>query len=292
MVLSSLMTGGFSPVTNFSPYAAFPAGLIVIVMMTFGAMSFRIHYRIITLKLRKAITAEFIVYLFISAICVVALMKLYPLDLFTTVFHVLSASSGTGFSTIDFTKVPDKPKLVYILLMFIGGMSFSTAGGIKISRLILFFKSIFYTMRTAVGNDDKDKIMIDGNEFGSNIIITNLVLILVSIVIAVGAGVMFWFSGFGLVDSMFEVSSAFGTVGLSTGIATIALAAHLKLSLIVLMIMGRVEAIPFFVALSGLRLKMGARAAPIEETAQVVEPFPSEPFKTEPGISNDEFKIS
>ncbi|MBU4077377.1 MAG: hypothetical protein KKD46_05460 [Euryarchaeota archaeon] len=136
--------------------------------------------------------------------------------------------------------------------------------------------------------------MIDGNEFGGNIIIANLVLIIVSLSVVLGAGVMFWFSGFGLVDSMFEVSSAFGTVGLSTGIATLALAAHLKLALIVLMIMGRVEAIPFFVALSGLRLKKGDRAAPtpVEETAQVVEPIPSDSFKTEPEISNDEFKIS
>ncbi len=281
IVLSSLMTGGFSPVTNFSPYAAFPAGLIVMVMMVFGAISFIVHYRIITLNLRKAITAEFIVYLSISAISIVALMNLYPIDIFSTIFHVLSASSGTGFATIDFTKVPEKAKLVYILLMFIGGMSFSTAGGIKISRLMLFFKSIIYTLRNAIGNDDKDKIMIDGNEFGGNIIISNLVLVLVSVVIAVGAGVMFWFSGFGLVDSMFEVASAFGTVGLSTGIATQALAAHLKLSLIVLMIMGRVEAIPFFVSLSGLRLKTGAQAAAVDGTAQV-EPFQSEPVNAEP----------
>ena len=133
--------------------------------------------------------------------------------------------------------------------------------------------------------------MIDGNEFGGNIIIANLVLIIVSMSVVLGSGVMFWLSGFGLVDSMFEVASAFGTVGLSAGIATIALAAHLKLALIVLMIMGRVESIPFFVALSGLRLKTGDRAAKVEETVQVVEPSPSEPFKTEPGISNDEFKV-
>jgi len=81
--------------------------------------------------------------------------------------------------------------------------------------------------------------MIDGNEFGGNIIIANLVLIIVSMSVVLGSGVMFWLSGFGLVDSMFEVASAFGTVGLSAGIATIALAAHLKLALIVLMIMGR-----------------------------------------------------
>lgn len=268
VVLSSLMTGGFSPVADFSPYAAFPAGLIVIVMMIFGAMSFIIHYRIISGKLRKAITSEFIVFLLISALCVLVLMTLYPLDVYTTLFHVFSASSGTGFSTIDFTSVPEKPKLVYIILMFIGGMSFSTAGGIKISRLMLFFKSIFYTMRTAIGNDDNN-ITVDGNEFGSKVIIANLVLIIISLTVVLGAGAMFWFSGFGLVDSMFEVASAFGTVGLSAGITTIALAAPLKLALIVLMIMGRVESIPFFVALSGLRLNKGSQGETVEGTSQV-----------------------
>ncbi|GFO97281.1 hypothetical protein ig2599ANME_1481 [groundwater metagenome] len=63
---------------------------------------------------------------------------------------------------------------------------------------------------------------------------------------------------------MFEVASAFGTAGLSAGIATKALAAHLKLSLILLMIVGRVETIPFFVAASGIRLKQSAQGAPVE----------------------------
>jgi len=194
VVLSSLMTGGFSPVADFSPYTAFPTGIVVIVMMVFGAMSFIIHYRFISGKFRYAITKELIAYLLISFMSVFTLMVIYPLDLYTTVFHVLSASSGTGFSTIDFSSVPEKPKLVYILLMFIGGMSFSTAGGIKISRLMLFFKSIFYTIRNALGNNE-DNITIDGNEFGKNIIIANIVLILVSLMLVLGAGPCFVFQG-------------------------------------------------------------------------------------------------
>ncbi len=281
VVLSSLMTGGFSPVADFSPYAAFPSGIVVIVMMVMGAVSFIIHYKVITGKLGTAITGELIVFLFISALSVIALAIIYPIDLFTTIFHVFSASSGTGFSTIDFSKVPENAKSVYILIMFIGGMSFSTAGGIKISRVILFFKSVLYTIRSALGNDE-DAIYIESNEFGRNEMIANLVLILVSLILVIGAGMMFLFSGFSLMDSMFEVVSAFGTVGLSAGIVNAALAAHLKLALIALMIVGRVEVIPFLVAVSGMSARQNNRAAGVNEPSPL-ESVSSGPVKENPG---------
>lgn len=276
VVLSSLMTGGFSPVTDFSPYSTHSAGILVMVIMIFGATSFIMHYRLLTGNLRKVLTKEFIVFLGISFLGAIVLMVLYPLDFYTTLFHVLSASSGTGFSTIDFSRMPEKPKTVYILLMLIGGMSFSTAGGIKILRLMLFFKSICFSMRTEEGKDE-DGITIDGIKYPKNTVISNLTLIIVSLAFVLGFGVLFWFSGFGLVDSMFEVTSAFGTVGLSAGIATKALAAHLKIALIILMIAGRVEALPFLVAFSEIKqLRRKAKAAPGEadwfKTATVQTP--------------------
>ena len=260
VVLSSLMTGGFSPVTDFSPYASFPIGFFVIFMMVLGATSFIIHYKIVTGKLMSAVTGELIVFFLISTFCVIVLSIIYPIDLFSTIFHVMSASSGTGFSTIDFGKIPDKAKAVYILLMFIGGMSFSTAGGIKISRLMLFFKSVLFTIRIALGNE-VDTIYVEKNAYGRNEMIVNLILIMVSLIFVFGTGMLFLLSGFNPMDSMFEVVSAFGTVGLSSGIVNLSLASHLKMSLIFLMILGRVEAIPFLVAVSGMRTRQSKRRA-------------------------------
>jgi len=271
VVLSSLMTGGFSPVFDFSPYASFPTGFVVIVMMLLGAMSFIIHYKIVTGKFMAAVTGELIVFFLISAFSIIVLAVIYPIDIFTTVFHVLSASSGTGFSTIDFSNVPDKAKVVFILLMFIGGMSFSTAGGIKISRLILFFKSVLFTIRAALGSEE-DRIYVEKNAYGRNEMIANLVLIMVSLIVVFGTWMLFLFSGFNLMDSMFEVVSAFGTVGLSAGIVDLSLAAHLKISLILLMIIGRVEAIPFLVAVSGVRAKQKKRRALFEDSSSQVPP--------------------
>lgn len=111
VVLSSLMTGGFSPIADFSPYTAFPVSLVVIVMMVFGATSFFIHYRIVHRKFRTAFSKEFWMFIIISAIGVVAVRAVYPLDIFTIIFHVLSASTGTGFFTINFSIIPEKANL-------------------------------------------------------------------------------------------------------------------------------------------------------------------------------------
>lgn len=252
IALSSLMTGGFSPVADFSQYAAFPAVPFVIVMMVFGATSFFIHYRIISRKIRSAFTKEFWVFILISAAGALAFQMIYPLDISSTIFHVLSASTGTGFSTINFGSIPEKAKFLYIILMFLGGMSFSTAGGIKIFRLMLFLKSIPFAMGYSTGKENK-KIVFDGTDYDKKDIFANLLIILLSIAIIVVAGTLLSFSGFGLVDSMFEAVSAFSTVGLSVGIVSTALAMHLKFALIILMVVGRVEILPFLVTVAKIK---------------------------------------
>ncbi|MFZ2410008.1 MAG: potassium transporter TrkG [Candidatus Methanoperedens sp.] len=252
VVLSSLMTGGFSPVADFSPYAAFPAVLVVIVMMIFGATSFFIHYRIIHRKFRSALTKEFWMFLLISAIGVLAVQAVYPLGILSTVFHVLSATTSTGFSTINFSLIPEKAKFLFIVLMFLGGMSFSTSGGIKIFRLALFLKSIPLAIGSLIGKE-YEKIEFDGKDYDKKDVVINLVFILLSVALVAVTGTLLYFSGFGLIDSMFEAVSAFATSGLSVGIVSAALAVHLKLALIILMVIGRVEILPFLIAVTKIR---------------------------------------
>lgn len=252
VVLSSLMTGGFSPIADFSPYIAFPAVLVVIVMMVLGATSFFIHNRIIHGKFRSAFTKEFWMFILISAAGVFAIQAVYPLDLLSTVFHVLSASTGTSFSTINFSLIPEKAKFLFIILMFLGWMSFSTAGGIKIFRLAFFLKSIPYAIGSSIGRE-YENIEFDGNVYNRKDILTNLLFILLSFTLVVVTGALLSFSGFGLIDSMFEAVSAFATTGLSVGIVSATLAVHLKLALIILMVIGRVEIIPFLVAMTKVK---------------------------------------
>ena len=58
-----------------------------------------------------------------------------------TLFQVSSVVSTTGFSTADFALWPTVSQFVLVLLMFLGGCAGSTAGGLKVSRVMLLFKS-------------------------------------------------------------------------------------------------------------------------------------------------------
>jgi len=136
--------------------------------------------------------------------------------------------------------------------MFLGGMSFSTAGGIKIFRLALFLKSIPFALSSSIGKE-AERIEFDGKDYDKKDIIANIAFILLSIVLVVATGALLSFSGFGLIDSMFEAVSAFATTGLSVGIVSVALAIHLKLVLIILMVIGRVEILPFLIAVRKIK---------------------------------------
>ncbi|HZL22490.1 MAG TPA: potassium transporter TrkG [Nitrososphaeraceae archaeon] len=69
-------------------------------------------------------------------------------------FHVISASTTTGFQFIDLSHISTSGKILLIVLMLIGGTAFSTAGGIKIARIILIFhKLINYKQNTTTFHD-------------------------------------------------------------------------------------------------------------------------------------------
>ncbi len=62
-------------------------------------------------------------------------------------FQVASILTTTGFSTADFDLWPDLSRSILFLLMFVGGCAGSTAGGLKVSRVMLLFKLIRRELR-------------------------------------------------------------------------------------------------------------------------------------------------
>ena len=73
----------------------------------------------------------------------------------SSVFHVVSASTTTGFQFIDLSQISITGKILLIVLMLIGGTAFSTAGGIKIARLLLIFQKLLYRKNYALTFNDK-----------------------------------------------------------------------------------------------------------------------------------------
>lgn len=154
-------------------------------------------------------------------------------------FMTVSAQTTSGFQTVDPAGLAPATKLSLILSMIIGGDIGSTAGGIKIVRLLVILRLLqllfarTVTPRHAVLNTG---LKLDSPEIAAA----------VSVVTLYAAAILLsWFcfllAGLDPLDSLFDVVSAIGTVGLSTGVAGPDLAAPLKLVLCLDMLMGRLE---------------------------------------------------
>ncbi len=147
-------------------------------------------------------------------------------------FHSVSARTA-GFSTTNMASYSDAGLLVLIVLMFIGASPGSTGGGIKTSTFFVLFQGI---LSSATNKSEKAfRYTIPGGLFRKSAVITLLAL---GVVLS-GTWLMIVMDpNIPMIDALFEVTSAFGTVGLSTGI-TPTLSVGSKILSILIMYTGR-----------------------------------------------------
>lgn len=130
-------------------------------------------------------------------------------------FTAIMPRSG-GFSTLDIGMMTGESRLMTDVLMFIGGGSGSTAGGIRVTTFALLVLAIWAEVR---GNPD---VEVFGRRIpGETIRQAVGVLVLSVAIVFVGTFLLLRMTPFTLDQSLFEVLSAFGTVGLSTGITDV-----------------------------------------------------------------------
>ncbi len=137
-----------------------------------------------------------------------------------------------GFNVIDYGQMTEPGLLITIALMFIGGGSASTAGGIKVTTFALLGFVILSELR-----GEPEVTMFRRRSSPRTQRRALAVALLAVAAVGVGAMVLVMLTPEPLAASLFEATSAFGTVGLSTGIP--AVPAPGKLVLIVLMLIGR-----------------------------------------------------
>ena len=143
-------TGGFGvkadSIGGYSPYLQW---VITVFMLLFG-VNFNLYYLFLIRHARSALkSSELWCYLAIVTLSVTAItVNISPLygtlseSIRHAAFQVSSIMTTTGYSTVDFNLWPSFSKTLLVVLMFIGGCAGSTAGGLKVSRVMLLFKSI------------------------------------------------------------------------------------------------------------------------------------------------------
>jgi Trk-type K+ transport system membrane component len=148
-----------------------------------------------------------------------------------------------GFNSVDMAALREPSRLLTEVLMFIGGGSGSTAGGIKVTTFAVLGWVIWAEVR-----GDPDVVVFERRiPTGAQRQAVTVALLAVGVVV-VSAMVLLATSRLPRSDLMFEAISALGTVGLSTG-ATPLLSGSSQLIVVVLMLLGRVGPPTLFAAL-------------------------------------------
>jgi trk system potassium uptake protein TrkH len=255
--LSAVSTGGFSP------HDASLAGLnsqwsqaMVILLSVAGAIPLVLYFRSFKEGGRVLIKDRQLQGLLIAGLVAALLTALFlTRDGFTWiqalhhgVLNAFSAQSTAGFATLDISQLNAGAKLTLIFSMFLGGGVGSTAGGIKILRLFILGQLLYVFLqrpsmpKQAVVEASLGRRRLETDEIQNALSIVFVFLAFIGI-----SWLIFLGMGHNPLDSLFEVVSAIGTVGLSTGISSPDLHPLLKGVLCADMLLGRLEIIAWLV---------------------------------------------
>jgi trk system potassium uptake protein TrkH len=147
LAFATITGGGFIPLSNIITPDHPERLAILTVGMILSALPFAFHYHIFSRKgllTRKTISIEVTVFLVMitAAILIFYWLSQGKADIYSSIFHIISGSTTTGFQYLNIQSLPYGAKTVLTVMMLIGGTAFSTAGGIKVGRFILLYQEL------------------------------------------------------------------------------------------------------------------------------------------------------
>lgn len=143
-------TGGFSVNSDsIASYSNYQQWVIAIFMLLFG-VNFNVYYLILIGRIKSIFkSAELWTYILIVLFSIgLITANIYPMyqnfsdAIRLSAFQTSSIITTTGYTTTDFNQWPEFSKAILLILMFIGGCAGSTAGGIKVTRVVILLKQL------------------------------------------------------------------------------------------------------------------------------------------------------
>ncbi len=262
-------TGGFS-VRNASiaAYNSVYIEVVITIFMFLFSLNFNLYFLIITGHITKALKNEearaFFIVIVVSIFAVatnvyyssVTAIRSFGEAMRYSSFQVLSLGSTTGFSSIDYNCWPTFSKVIFLLLMVIGGMAGSTAGGIKMSRFLILGKSTAMDIRKMVHPREVLTVKLEGEPVHRDIINNVRTFFVTWVAILVMCTILISIEDFGGFLTNFSASLScisnigpgFEIVGPSANFAGYSYFSKIILSLE--MLFGRLEIFPLIVLFS------------------------------------------
>ena len=228
---STMGTGGFS--TRTASVAAFNSPLvetIIIIFMVLSGMNFALHYRLWVERQPRSFFSDveirFYMVLIASATLLIFISLVWshsydPVTSFrNSLFQVSSIMTTTGFVTANFETWHSFPQLILLALMFIGGCTGSTAGGMKVSRILMLLKVVGREFKRMVERKGVFTIRLGSAVFPEHSIQSLLNLVCLALLVNSVACLLLALSGLDSLTSitavaacMFNIGPGFGNVG-------------------------------------------------------------------------------
>lgn len=256
-------TGGFGikadSIAGYSPYIQWT---ITAFMFIFG-VNFNLYYLALIRRFKTAISSEELwAYIGIAAVSITAIaVNIRPLySTFSetvrySAFQVMTVMSTTGFATADFNLWPQFSKTVLFILMFFGACAGSTAGGLKISRVVMLFKSVKCELKKMLHPRAVSAVRFEGKSLDNATISGVGMYFALYMAIYLAVFLLISFEPFDFETKFTSVSACFNNIGPGLGAAGPAgsfagYTAFSKIVLSVSMLLGRLEIYPMVFALS------------------------------------------
>ncbi len=256
-------TGGFGiRGDSIASYSAYSQWVITVFMLLFG-VNFNLYFLLIAKKFKYIFkSTELKVYLSI-VVFMTALIAFNTSNLFSTIgegirtsaFQVASIITTTGFATADFDAWSPFAKTLIFLLMFVGGCAGSTAGGMKLSRLIIIVKRVKNELRRVLHPRTYTLVKLDGKRVDDTTLHSVSTYMFLYMFIIAGTLFLLSFNGLDFETNVSAAVSCFNNVG--PGFAKIGPALNYtvyspfsKIILSVAMLLGRLEIYPILLTFS------------------------------------------
>ncbi|MFB3890291.1 MAG: potassium transporter TrkG [Candidatus Bathyarchaeia archaeon] len=247
------LTGGYSPTAQqLQLYLGVAPQLCIIALMFLGSLNFAFVYQIITRKFKSIVNQEAILFFIIIAFGTIVFSAVANTTALESLFHVVSMSASVGYSYIPLMSLNSTAISIILVLMIIGGCAFSMAGGIRVSRIIAFFKLAGENIQNIFVKENASKPKkTNGDQYTEYCSAAiSIVLFIATLVIF---AVIFTTIGVSFTDALIEVGSALTTNGYSMGATTLTMGVGYKWLMIAAMTIGRVEILSILIALFSLR---------------------------------------
>lgn len=217
-------TGGFAVLNDsVASYSVAAKNIVTIFMMLFG-VNFNIYFLILARRFKEAFFNEelrwyFIIY-FAATFIVGASLFIDSREHFNLVdifFQTSSIMTSTGFSTVDFNLWTPLSQAVLVILMFIGACAGSTGGGIKVSRFVVYAKTIKKQLSALIHPRSVKILKMDGKPINHEIIRIINVYFATYILVFTASLLIILTEGFDLTTSFTAVAATLNNVGPGLG---------------------------------------------------------------------------